>query len=161
MVKRLMSPALATVIAVAALIIPASATAAATTPTPATTASMVASATDDPAVPSTTKLCKNFTGSPCWAKTKLPSGAPICESGLPVPLYLRSGGKNCWPTGDLFLIGCWYTGTPTVLGDSIEDHVNAEETEFGIIFTYVGHTPDVYIDLGGHDPADVGITHCT
>jgi hypothetical protein len=134
-----MLPVLAIIIAIAALTIPASASAATT------------------AAPPTTKLCKNFTGSPCWAKTRLPSGAPICEPGDPVPLFLRSGGEDCGPTGNLVLITCWFTGSPTVLGDDIQDHVT-EET--GGAQQLVGHIPDVYIDLGGHNPADVGIAHC-
>jgi hypothetical protein len=81
-------------------------------------------------------------------------------SGFPVTLYLRSGGTNCWKTGDLVLITCWYTGTPAPEGDNIEDHVTHEQ-EAGINFTFVGHFPDVYIDLGGHNPGDVGIGPCT
>lgn len=142
MLKRLMPPALAIVIAVVALLIPAP-----------------ASAASDSAAPPMTKLCKNFTGSPCWAKTILPSGAPVCAPGSPVPLYLRNGGTACLKTGDLVLITCWYTGSPTVLGDSIEDHVTEVEQD-GVVYSFTGHIPDVYIDLGNHDPAVVGIVHC-
>ena len=109
--------------------------------------------------PSTSDRCVNSNHTvPCWALTfHAGQGNQGCPNG--VPFFLRSGGKICLGGNDLVLITCWFTGNPVVGGDSIQDHVT-EENAGGL--NDIGHIPDFYIDLNGHNPGDaaIGIPHC-
>ena len=109
--------------------------------------------------PSTSDRCVNSNHTvPCWALTfHAGQGNQGCPNG--VPFFLRNGPKTCLGGNDLVLITCWFTGNPVVGGDSIQDHVT-EENAGGR--TDVGHIPDFYIDLNGHNPGDpaIGLSHC-
>lgn len=96
---------------------------------------------------------------PCWATTQN-AGNPALGGCNDVPLFLRAGGVHCVGGNDLVRITCWFTGSPTVSGDGIQDHVTAENGRSSTPLTLVGHIPDHYINLGGQNPADVNIPHC-
>lgn len=115
------------------------------------------------AIPPTTKLCKNFTGSPCWARTLNADPAASANLGCPnsakpVPFFRRTGGLMCLGANDLVLITCYYVGAPSVDGDGYQDHVTEEN---GGSLRTTGHIPDAFIDLGFHYPNEVGIAHCS
>jgi len=122
-------------------------------------AAMAPTAAVVPNLPATSNRCVNATHTvPCWALTfHAGQGNQGCPNG--VPLFIRTGGKACIGGNDLVLITCWFTGTPVVGNDNIQDHVTAEDA--GNRGTD-GHIPDFYIDLNNHNPGDpaIHIGHC-
>lgn len=124
---------------------------AAPAPTMTTSASTSALAVVPAAVPPTSNRCTNATHSvPCWALTFRAGQFGNCTGNPPgVPFIHRDGTRECLGGNDLVLIQCWFTGSPTVDGDSTQDHITRENAGGR---TTVGHIPDVYIDLNGHNP---------
>lgn len=96
------------------------------------------------------------TGVHASAKTACPGRHCFHTQYGDAPLYLRYGGVVYLAPNTTVAISCWYRGSPTVDGDNVEDHI----FWFGPNTYASGHIPDIYVNLGGRNPWQVGIPHC-
>lgn len=110
-----------------------------------------------PLSPTTNRCVNSGHTVPCWAVTQNPSGADhfgCTPNGTdPVPFFHRDGGFSCIRSDELVEISCWFSNPD----GSIQDHVIQEDAG-GV--KIAGHIPDVFINLSGRNPGDVGIPHC-
>ncbi len=120
------------------------------------TAPPLPAATVTPLSP-TTHRCVLGYPVPCWAVTQNPSNVDHfgCNpnGNSPVPFFLRSGGFSCIRDNELVEITCWFRNPD----GSIQDHVIQEDAGGR---KDPGHIPDVFINLGGNNPGDIGIPLC-
>jgi hypothetical protein len=112
-----------------------------------------------PANPTSVRCTTPGHANPCWATTEnARDGGPWgCSYPIGVPLFLRSGGVRCFGGNDLVEISCYYQGSPVAYGDNYEDHVFLEDAGRT---ADVGHIPDWFVNLGGHNPPQVNIPLC-
>ncbi len=112
-----------------------------------------------PANPTSVRCTTAGHANPCWATTEnAHDGGPYgCSYPIGVPLFLRSGGVHCLGGNDLVEISCYYSGSPTVGGDSFQDHVISEDAGKTNL---TGHIPDFFINLDNNNPKKVGIPAC-